>query len=108
MALETDAPLKQLSMRFSAGAPITLADLKAMGVSSQLAYWYTKNGWLQRLGRGAFVRDAGQLDLHASLVALERAGATFHVGGRTALDWRGIRHFVRQSEGVQIFGTQTL
>jgi hypothetical protein len=103
MALEQGTPLKQLATRFPAGAPITLGDLKALGVSSQLAYWYTKNGWLQRLGRGAFVRDVTQLDL---LVALERAGGKFHVGGRTALDWRGIRHFVRQREAVTLFGDQ--
>jgi hypothetical protein len=106
MALETAAPLKQLAARFPAGAPITLADLQALGVSSQLAYWYTKNGWLQRLGRGAFVRDASQLDLRASLVALERVGGKFHVGGRTALDWRGIRHFVRQRDAVTLFGSR--
>jgi Transcriptional regulator, AbiEi antitoxin, Type IV TA system/Transcriptional regulator, AbiEi antitoxin N-terminal domain len=106
MALEIEAPLKQLASRFSAGDPITLADLRALGVSSQLAYWYTKHGWLQRLGRGAFVRDSSQLDLRASLVALERAGGKFHVGGRTALDWRGIRHFVRQREPVTLFGSQ--
>ena len=105
MALESTAPLKQLATRFSAGAPVTLGQLKALGVSSQLAYWYTQNGWLQRLGRGVFVRDANQLDLRASLVALEQMGAEFHVGGRTALDWRGIRHFARQKEPVLLYGT---
>jgi len=105
MALESAAPLKQLATRFPAGAPVTLAQLKAMGVSSQLAYWYTQNGWLQRLGRGVFVRDATQLDLRASLVALEKMGYKFHVGGRTALDWRGIRHFARQRESVLLYGS---
>jgi len=108
MALELDAPLKQLAARFPAGAPVTLRELKALGVSSQLAYWYTKNGWLERLGRGVFVRDASQLELRASLAALEQAGGNFHVGGRTALDWRGVRHFARQRERVFLYGTKPL
>jgi hypothetical protein len=38
MTSETAAPLKQLVIRFPAGSPITLRDLKALGVSSLLAY----------------------------------------------------------------------
>ncbi len=106
MALETGSPLKQLAARFPAGAPVTLRELKSLGVSSQLAYWYANNGWLERLGRGVFVRDRSQLDLRASLFALEQLGRTFHVGGRTALDWRGVRHFLRQREPVALYGTE--
>lgn len=104
MDLENTHRLKQLT-DLPAGAPVLLSELRQLGISSQLAYWYTKNGWLQRLGRGAFVRDASKLELHASLAALERGGHAFHVGGRTALDWRGVRHFVRKAEPVFLYGT---
>jgi hypothetical protein len=95
-------------MRFPAGAPVTLRELNEIGISSQLAYWYTKNGWLERLGRGVFVRDASQLELRASLAALEQMRGGFHVGGKTALDWRGVRHFARQREPVFLYGVAPL
>lgn len=106
MALKSTDYLKHLAMQYPAGAPVTLGELKKLGVSSQLAYWYTRNGWLERLGRGVFVRDVKQLDLCASLVALELMRDSFHVGGRTALDWRGVRHFARQREPVFLYGTR--
>ncbi len=108
MALENPAPLKQLATTYAAGAPVTIGELRELGVSSQLAYWYANNGWLERLGRGVFVRDSKQLDLRASLRALELLGKSFHVGGRAALSWQGVRHFLRHDEPVTLYGTRPL
>ncbi len=108
MALENPTPLKQLAATYAAGAPVTIGELRSLGVSPQLAYWYANNGWLERLGRGVFVRDSKQLDLRASLRALELLGKSFHVGGRAALSWQGVRHFLRHDEPVTLFGTKPL
>lgn len=108
MTLANNSSLKQLTSAYAAGAPVTVGELRKLGVSSQLAYWYANNGWLERLGRGVFVRDSKQLDLRASLRALELLGKSFHVGGRAALSWQGIRHFLRHKDQVVLYGTNPL
>lgn len=95
--------LKQL-MTQPPGAPLTVRDLRAAGVSPQLAYSYVKNGWLIRVGRGVFVRPGAPLNLRGSLRALQDSGYRFHVGGRTALAWYGVRHHLRHKERVTLYG----
>lgn len=61
-------------------------------------------GWLTRLARGVFTRPDAPLDLPASLRLLERRFRGLHVGGRSALDWHGVRHQLRQQPHVQLYG----
>ncbi len=96
--------LKQL-VRLPAGAPVTTRELKKLGISAQSAYAYVKRGWLQKIGRGVFVRPGASLDLRNSLRALESSGFKAHLGGKTALEWRGIRHFVSSKQEVLLYGT---
>jgi len=86
-----------------AGHPVTLADLRALGVSDDLAGYYARAGWLTRLAQGLYARP-GPLDLYASLKALQRRTAGCHVGGRTALSWHGLEHFVRTQSALSLFG----
>jgi len=80
------------------------ADLAAFGVSADLAVHYVRSGWLNRLARGVYCRPGEALSLHASLVALERKIEGLHVGGKTALDWYGVRQYVSQQETVHLYG----
>jgi len=86
-----------------AGHPILLAELNALGVSDDLAGYYARAGWLTRLAQGLYARP-GPLDLYASLKALQRRMAGCHVGGRSALSWYGIAHFVRAESPLMLFG----
>lgn len=103
MTIPKAQPLKQLMTQLP-GVPLTMRDLRAARVSPQLAYSYVKNGWLARIGRGVFVRPGAPLDLRASLRALQDSGYRFHIGGRTALAWYGIRHHLRRKERVTLYG----
>lgn len=85
------------------GHPITLTHLKDLGVSEDLAAYYARSGWLTRVTQGLYARP-GPLDLHASLKILEMRIPGCHVGGRTALAWNGIQHFVRQESPLELFG----
>ena len=86
-----------------AGHPVTLAYLKELGVSENLAGYYARSGWLIRLTQGLYVRP-GTLDLHSSLKILEFRIPGCHIGGRTALAWHGIQHFVRPELPLDLFG----
>lgn len=88
---------------FPAGHPVTLAYLKGLGISEDLAGYYARSGWLTRLAQGLYARP-GPLDLHASLKILELRIPGCHVGGRSALAWHGIQHFVRLESPLDLFG----
>ncbi|MEQ1910103.1 MAG: type IV toxin-antitoxin system AbiEi family antitoxin domain-containing protein [Vicinamibacterales bacterium] len=86
------------------GSPVTSGDLTALGVSADLAVHYVRAGWLTRLSRGVFARPDTPLELNPSLRLLERRLAGLHVGGKTALDWHGVRHNLAQRPHVQLYG----
>lgn len=86
-----------------AGHPVSLTYLRDLGVSEDLAGYYARSGWLTRVAQGLYARP-GPLDLHASLKILELRISGCHVGGRTALAWHGIQHFVRPESPLDLFG----
>ena len=86
------------------GSPITSAQLAELGVSADLAVHYARSGWLKRLGRGVYCRPGEALSLHPSLVVLQHQVAGLHVGGKTALEWYGVRQYVSQHAALHLFG----
>lgn len=79
-------------------------DLAALGISADLAVHYVRAGWLTRLARGVYCRPNEPLALHPSLVLLQRKLEGLHVGGKTALDWHGLRHYVSQQPVLYLYG----
>lgn len=96
--------LKTLYARVPSGTPVTSEDLARLGVSADLAVHYVRAGWLTRLARGVYCRPDAPLTLHPSLKLLERRLAGLHVGGKSALDWYGIRHNVAQQKVLHLYG----
>jgi hypothetical protein len=85
--------------------PLTSRLLGSLGLTPQRTYDYVQSGWLEKLGRGVFVRPGAPLSLEASLRALESSGLNAHVGGKTALDWYGVRHFVSVKPKTLLYGS---
>lgn len=81
-------------------------ELAKIGVSSALAHHYSKTGWLTRLGRGVFMFPNDTLREADCLEFLARRLPGFHVGGKTALAWRGVRHNVPAQESLCLWGDQ--
>src|ERR1035438_5999963 len=106
MALTTRHKLnKSLQSAFPRGTPFDHQELTKVGVSSALAHHYLKSGWLARLGRGTFMFPNDTLRKEDSLKFLSRFVEDFHVGGKTALAWRGVRHNLPTREPISIWGT---
>jgi hypothetical protein len=84
---------------------VTSEDLASLCISADLAVHYVRAGWLNRLARGVFVRRGEAPGLHPSLRLLERMVPGFHVGGKTALNWHGVRHYVAQQESLNLYGS---
>lgn len=97
-------PVKMLQIAFPRGTPFDSQQLRKVGVSSALAHHYLKSEWLTRLGRGVFMFPKDTLRQEDSLKFLSRAIEGFHVGGKTALAWRGIRHNLPAREPLSLWG----
>jgi hypothetical protein len=88
------------------GAPLGSPDLRNIGVSAPLAYQYVKRGWLNKLGRGLFTLPADELQRDPTLKFLARQMPGLHVGGKTALAWRGVRHNIPAKERLSLWGVK--
>jgi hypothetical protein len=78
--------------------------LAALGISADLAVHYVRAGWLSRLARGVYRKPDDPLALHPSLLLLQRRFEGLHVGGKSALDWYGVRHYVSQQPVLHLYG----
>ena len=104
MATIERSKLNRLYTEAPPGAPLTSEDLAALGISPDLAVHYVRSGWLRRLARGVYSKPAETLELRPSLVVLQRRLAGLHVGGKTALDWYGVRHYLEQRPVSHLYG----
>jgi hypothetical protein len=104
MATTGTSKLNALYTRLSPGAPLTSEDLAALGISADLAVHYVRAGWLTRLARGVYCRPNDALALHPSLLLLQRNFEGLHVGGKSALDWYGLRQYVSQQPALHLYG----
>ena len=99
--------LKSLHVELPHGAPFDVHQLKAMGISSALASHYLRAGWVGRLGRGVFSFPKDELQRDACLLFLAGRHSGLHVGGKTALAWRGVRHNLSAVERLCLWGSVT-
>lgn len=99
--------LNSLLAQLPGGTPVTSEDLALEGISADLAVHYVRAGWLQRLARGVYCRPDAPLQRDPSLLLLQRQVPGLHVGGKSALDWHGIRHYVSQAPKLHLYGLKS-
>ncbi len=104
MATTPRDKLNRLYTHLAQGTPLTSEDLAGLGISADLAVHYVRAGWLERLARGVFCRPNDPPALQPSVVLLQRSFEGLHVGGKSALDWHGIRHYVAQRPVLHLYG----
>lgn len=82
--------------------------LHVLGISRQLAEGYRRSGWVQRIGRGAYVRISDKVEWFGGVHALQfQLDLPVHVGAKTALELLGYAHFLPLGKGggVHLFGS---
>jgi len=95
MARFNDHKLQLLMQQTTPGMVISSAWLKKHGISSKLAWWYVKSGWLERVAIGAFKRPGDNVTWMGAVSALQyQLNLPIHIGGKTALQLLGRGHYV--------------
>ena len=79
-------------------------DLQALGLASTAAARLAQSGWLKRLERGTYQVPNAKLDMNKALAYLSLKVPELHVGGKTALAWRGTRHNLAHQERLNLWG----
>jgi len=87
--------INRLLQHWPQGTVATTSWLNAHEVSSNLARWYVKAGWLARVGTGAYSRTGDSVDWRGGLFALQtQLGMSVHVAALTALELQGRAHYL--------------
>lgn len=100
--------IKEVVATFPKERPISSRQLRQAGVSNELARLYVESGWLQRFERGTFGFKGAELTLQGSLEFLAERHPGLHVGGKTALSWRGALHNIPFQETLCLWGPRNV
>jgi len=86
------------------GEPLSTAALQARGLSAFRASALARSGWLVHLARGVYMLPGDTLTRDGSLAFLSEQTPGLHVGGKTALAWRGVRQNIAFRERLNLWG----
>lgn len=85
------------------GTPVSTRDLEARGISAYQASYLARQNWLTHLGRGVYARPGDELARDACIAFLANTVQGLHVGGKTALAWRGVVHNIAFKEKISLW-----
>lgn len=83
--------LETLRLQIGEGEPFSAAQARNHGCSSALLSYHEKRGNLLRLGRGAFMFPAEDLDPCYAAAFLSNTMPDLHIGAETAISWHAMR-----------------
>jgi hypothetical protein len=87
--------INHLLMQWPKGTVATSPWLFKHGVSRQLTRRYTESGWIESIGRGAFLRTGDAVDWLGGVYSLQtQLGLSVYAGGGTALSLNGLGHYL--------------
>lgn len=95
MASETGSKINRLLKAWPSGTVAVSLWLEQHGVYQQLAREYEKTAWVQRIGRGAYIKAGDNVEWTGGLYAIQKQlMLPIHVGGKTALQMQGYAHYL--------------
>jgi len=108
MTTQNETKLKKLFSVLQPGKVVTATFLESVGISRDLQKYYLESGWLEPLGRGAYIKPGDSVEWHGALHAIQTQTKTnIHVGGLTALSLQGFSHYLKMSrETIYLFSSR--
>ena len=100
--------LNQLVLNWPRGTVCTTGWLRKLGFSRQLIERYKKSRWLTSIGWGAYKLTNDPVSWPGAVYAIqEQLHLQVHPGGKTALQLKGLAHFVpAELKEIFLFGTR--
>jgi len=107
MADQKNEKINQLHRLVPEGLVVDTAWLEKHGYRRQWREKYVAQGWLEGVVRGVYQRPTGNVDQAIAwqrvIISLQRLlDKSVHVGGRSALELRGLTHYLRFSGEPEI------
>lgn len=103
-ALHKRDKLNQLLKNWPSGVVMTQFWGEKHGISRQLAHFYLKNGWIEKLGQGVFIKAGDKVDWMGGLYAIQQQlDLKVHSGGRSLLEIKGASHFVPMGKKKNLY-----
>lgn len=100
--------LKNLYSDLKSTRPVSPAELRQLSISADLVVYYVKAGWLKRLANGVYAKPNATLELNECLNFLQQKIKGFHVGGKSALEFYGFRHYITQHPKTRLYTWDTV
>ena len=100
--------LKNLYSGLQSNRPVSPAELRQLNISPDLVVYYVKAGWLKRLANGVYVKPNAVLELNNCLNFLQKKFKGFHVGGKSALEFYGFRHYLSNNPKTRLYAWDTV
>jgi hypothetical protein len=100
--------LKQILYQSMPNQIFLTSGLEQYGIGRKDVYAYKKNGWIEAIGSGAFIKKGVKPELISGITAIQtQTPYKLHIGGRYALDqYYNVRHFVRDSLKIELFTSE--
>jgi hypothetical protein len=99
MANIPEQKTKLLTRLHKEGVPLLSPYLEKAGISRNLQQYYHRNGWLERIGQGAYIWPGDMLEWQGVVQSLQtQLGQPIHVGASTALSLGGYAQYLRISD----------
>jgi len=98
--------LNQLERALPEGLLVDAAWLEARGYSAQLRKKYVASGWLEKPAHTLYRRPRGTIGWEQVVISMQMLlGLPLVVGGRTALELRGLGHYLaRETAEIHLYG----
>jgi hypothetical protein len=95
----SEQKIKLLTRLHKEGVPLLSPYLEKAGISRNLQQYYHRNGWLERIGQGAYIWPGDSLDWQGIVHSLQtQLCQPLHVGAHTALSTAGYAQYLRISD----------
>ena len=100
--------INSIIKKLPAGMVATSSWLTNQGISKELQKQYRDGGWLEAIGNGAMIISGSKVEYTGAIAALQQQlGLSVHIGGKTALAYRGLTHYLNFSDHkVSLFGNR--
>ena len=95
MDMQKRSKLQKLLGSWLPGTLATVPWLESLGISRSLVQRYKYYGWIISFGTGAYIRPKDTIEWFGALYTLQtQMHLPVHLGGKTALELLGHRHFI--------------